>query len=149
MTCAFCEIISKTRQADIVYEDEEYVAFKDLVPDAEYHIQLIPKNHIKNVGECTKADIPMLRSMQQLGNTILRDQLSSDNNEHLLGTFRFGFHAPGNTSVDHLHCHCMAGKKKFSTFFTHNSLFPWFVAVDTVINRLSRFPENRKFLSKE
>ena len=146
--CVFCEIVAKTRTANIVYEDDEYMAFHDILPDAEYHLQLIPKTHVKNLGACTKEDIPMLRTIESIGKQVLTDILTKDNKTHLLGTFRFGFHAPANTSVDHLHCHCIAGERKWKTFITHNKMFPWFICLETAVLRLSRLAANQTYQQK-
>jgi histidine triad (HIT) family protein len=46
--CIFCKIASKQIPADIVYEDENYIAFKDINPKAPVHILIIPKKHIES-----------------------------------------------------------------------------------------------------
>lgn len=49
--CIFCEIVAKKIPAEILYEDEFILAFKDINPKAKFHLLLIPKIHIKNLFE--------------------------------------------------------------------------------------------------
>lgn len=48
MDCIFCKIAKKEISTDLVYEDENYVAFYDIHPQAPTHILIIPKKHIEN-----------------------------------------------------------------------------------------------------
>jgi len=55
--CVFCKIINKEIPAEIVYEDEKFLAFCDIRPRSPGHVQVIPKSHyrwvwdVPNVGE--------------------------------------------------------------------------------------------------
>lgn len=46
--CVFCKIVDKQIPAEIVYEDDKYLAFKDINPKAPIHILIIPKKHIES-----------------------------------------------------------------------------------------------------
>lgn len=46
--CVFCKIVNKEIPADIVYEDDLILAFKDIAPQAKVHVLIIPKEHIPN-----------------------------------------------------------------------------------------------------
>lgn len=48
--CAFCRIIEKTAAAHIVYEDEENVAFLDILPLRKGHTLVVPKKHIQQLS---------------------------------------------------------------------------------------------------
>ena len=48
--CVFCKIVNKEIKADILFEDQAIVAFKDVVPKAPVHILIIPKQHIEKVS---------------------------------------------------------------------------------------------------
>ena len=43
--CIFCRIVAKEVQSDIVYEDEEVVAFRDINPQAPVHVLIVPRKH--------------------------------------------------------------------------------------------------------
>ena len=49
--CLFCNIIQKKISADIVFENETILAFKDIQPQAPIHILIIPKVHISSLSE--------------------------------------------------------------------------------------------------
>ena len=51
MDCLFCKIVNKEIPADVVYEDKEVIAFKDINPQAPIHILVIPKEHIFKLAD--------------------------------------------------------------------------------------------------
>lgn len=59
--CIFCKIIKKEIPADIVYEDEEIIAFKDIQPAAPIHILVIPKKHIPSLAYLENEDEALIR----------------------------------------------------------------------------------------
>lgn len=59
--CIFCKIIRKEIPADIVYEDEEIIAFKDIQPAAPIHILVIPKKHIPSLAYLENEDEALIR----------------------------------------------------------------------------------------
>jgi len=56
----FAKIIRKEVPAQIVYEDDRALAFKDIHPAAPFHVLVIPKQEIANVGAMTEADAPLV-----------------------------------------------------------------------------------------
>lgn len=54
--CLFCAIASKERPAQLVYEDEQVVAFDDVNPKATTHLLVVPKRHIEHLGTAGVAD---------------------------------------------------------------------------------------------
>ena len=54
--CIFCKIINREIPSDIVYEDDEVIAFKDIRPVTPVHILVIPKKHISSLVELTEED---------------------------------------------------------------------------------------------
>ncbi|MFH1877855.1 MAG: histidine triad nucleotide-binding protein [Candidatus Omnitrophota bacterium] len=58
--CLFCKIINKTIKADIVYEDDELIAFNDIAPQAPVHILVVPKLHIPSLNDLSagEQDLP-------------------------------------------------------------------------------------------
>ena len=49
--CLFCKIVEKKIPADIVYESENIIAFKDIEPKAPIHCLIIPKKHISTIND--------------------------------------------------------------------------------------------------
>ena len=54
--CIFCKIVNKEIPAEIIYEDENYIAFKDINPKAPIHILIIPKKHLESFHLITSDD---------------------------------------------------------------------------------------------
>ena len=54
--CAFCRIVTKESPAEIEYEDDEVMAFRDLYPKAPIHLLIIPKRHIESVARLEPGD---------------------------------------------------------------------------------------------
>ncbi len=53
--CIFCKIVAKTVPSDIVYEDDSFLAFMDIHPQAPGHVQVIPKDHYRYVWDVPNA----------------------------------------------------------------------------------------------
>lgn len=136
-SCVFCKIVRKEHQVDsVVYEDDDYIAFHDIRPDAEIHIQLIPKKHIKNINVLSKDDVSMLENMKEIGENIVNQQLEEKSKIQLSPLSKFVFHVPPYNSIEHLHLHCMGGKFKFKSKITHGNIFPWVMPINKLINKL-------------
>ena len=59
--CIFCKIVNKEIPSEILYEDEDILAFTDIEPEAPIHILVIPKKHIKSVIELEEHDSRLIR----------------------------------------------------------------------------------------
>lgn len=107
MNCLFCKIVNKEIPSEIVYEDEEVLAFKDIHPAAPIHILVIPKKHIASVIELTPEDEKIVGKIYTVINKIANQ----------LGFAEQGFRVivncgeDGGQEVGHLHFHVLAGKK--------------------------------------
>ena len=102
----FGKIILRQIPADIVYEDELMLAFRDVRPQAPVHVLLIPKKPIARIGEVGPEDQSLL------GHLLLQaPQIAKK-----LGVLETGFRLVINhgrdagESVPHLHCHLLAGR---------------------------------------
>ena len=49
--CIFCRIVAGEVPGDIVYQDEDFLAFRDILPKAPTHVLIIPKTHITSAAE--------------------------------------------------------------------------------------------------
>ncbi len=54
--CVFCKIVDKSIPADIVYENEKVVVFKDNKPKAPLHLLAVPRKHIATVNDIKEED---------------------------------------------------------------------------------------------
>jgi histidine triad (HIT) family protein len=58
--CLFCRIVARESAADIVYEDDAVVAFKDIYPKAPVHLLIVPRRHIASITELNPADAEII-----------------------------------------------------------------------------------------
>jgi len=102
----FSKIIDKQIPADIVYEDELCLAFRDVNPQAPVHILLVPKKPIDMLSNATVEDQALLGHMMLVVGKITRE-LKID------GAFRLVVNngKEGGQAVFHVHMHILAGRK--------------------------------------
>lgn len=103
--CIFCKIINKDIPADIVYEDDKIVAFRDAHPLAPVHILIIPKDHIQTIDDLEDRQESLIGKMVLTAKKIGRDENISEGGYKLL--FRVKKH--GGQEVDHIHLHLIGG----------------------------------------
>jgi len=102
--CVFCKIASKQIPVEPVYEDAEFIAFRDQHPQAPVHVLLIPKTHYATVLAVDDAGV--------LGRALLAvNRIATD-----LGLAEEGFRTVincrdnGGQTVYHLHLHLLGGR---------------------------------------
>ena len=103
----FQKIIDKEIPADIVYEDESVLAFRDIAPQAPVHVLIIPKKPIVNIATATTEDQNLLGHIVLVAAQIARD-LGVDDKGYRLVT---NINQDGGQSVYHLHFHLLAGRQ--------------------------------------
>jgi len=106
MTTLFGKVIRREIPADIVYEDELCLAFRDINPQAPTHVLLIPKKEIAKLSSADGADQALLGHMMLAAAKVAR-QLGVED------AFRLVVNngAEAGQSVFHLHLHILAGRK--------------------------------------
>lgn len=104
--CLFCKIASKELPAEIVWEDEEIIAFKDIKPVAPIHILLIPKKHIASMNEVTEEDIKILGKMQIVASKLAKLLNISEAGYRLVSNCG----EQGGQTVFHIHYHLLGGR---------------------------------------
>jgi histidine triad (HIT) family protein len=102
----FSKIINREIPADIVYEDDLCLAFRDIAPEAPVHILLIPKQPIVKVSDATEADQSLLGHLLLRAGDIAKEQGYGD-------AFRLVVNngVEAGQTVFHLHIHILAGRK--------------------------------------
>ena len=70
--CLFCKIVNKEIPADIVYEDEKFLSFKDINPIAPQHLLIIPKKHILSLDQSQDSDNILLGELLLTARKIAR-----------------------------------------------------------------------------
>ena len=100
--CLFCKIIDRQIPAQIVYEDEQMLAFKDIAPKAPVHVLLIPKRHITSLEQAQPQDAQLLQSMLMTLPKLAKKLGLNDGFRTVLNTG-----AGGGQEVYHLHFHLL------------------------------------------
>lgn len=102
--CIFCRIVAKELPADVVYEDEQILAFRDIKPVAPVHILVIPKRHIKSLQDAQPADEQLLGALLGVARQVAAEQ-------NLAG-YRVATNIgkDGGQVVGHLHLHVIGGR---------------------------------------
>jgi histidine triad (HIT) family protein len=108
MSTIFSKIINKEIPADIVYETDNLLAFKDIRPQAPVHVLIIPKIEIPKVTDVNGSKhSALLGDMIDAANKIAKDLGIADDGFRLV----FNCGNNGGQEVYHLHLHLLGGRK--------------------------------------
>lgn len=104
--CLFCRIIAKELPAEIVHENDEVLAFKDINPAAPTHVLVIPKRHIASAQDLSASDGDLLGQIFEV-----MAQIASAGGVE--GGYRIvtNVGADAGQSVHHLHFHLLGGRE--------------------------------------
>ena len=103
----FEKICDKEIPADIVYEDDQVVAFRDIAPKAPTHVLVIPRKPIPRINEAQPEDQALLGHLLLKAAEVARSLgLSEDGFRLVLNNGR-----DAGETVPHLHCHILGGRK--------------------------------------
>ena len=104
--CLFCRIVAHQSPADIEYEDEQVLAFKDIYPKAPVHILIVPKRHIASIMEAESGDALVLGRCLLVARTLGEAKGFAERGYRV--AVRCG--PEGGQVVYHLHVHFTAGR---------------------------------------
>lgn len=107
MDCLFCKMADGRIKPDIVYEDDQVLAFRDIMPQAPVHVLLIPKKHVANLDALTTADTALAGHLLLTAGRIARDLGLADNGYRLVNNCN----RHGGQTVYHLHLHLLGGRQ--------------------------------------
>lgn len=102
--CLFCKIAARTIAVDAVFEDDEFLAFRDLNPQAPVHILLIPKRHYATVMDMDDRAI-MGRALEAVQQTAIKLGLDEEGFRTVLNC-----RDNGGQTVYHVHFHILGGR---------------------------------------
>ncbi len=104
--CLFCKMIAGEIKPDIVYENEDVFAFKDVNPQAPVHILIIPKKHISTINDLEEEDIATQGKLFIAAKTIAQDSGFAEQGYRTV----MNCNAMAGQSVYHIHLHLLAGR---------------------------------------
>ncbi len=106
MDCVFCKIAAGTIPADVVYSDEELIAFRDIHPMAPVHDVLVPRKHIESVNGLSASDLPLAGRMLLAAGKIAKKEGIAESGYRLA----INCGPDGTQVVPHLHLHILGGR---------------------------------------
>jgi len=101
----FQKIIDREIPADIVYEDDQCLAFRDVSPQAPTHVLVIPKKPIPSVDDLAEEDAPLLGHLWIVIRNLATEFKLGDGYRVVVNCGQ-----DGGQSVDHLHYHLLGGR---------------------------------------
>jgi histidine triad (HIT) family protein len=104
--CIFCKIISGDISGDIIYQDDDVLAFRDLNPQAPTHFLLIPKKHIATINDLQTEDAALMGKLYLAAKRIAKDQGIEESGYRTV----MNCNADGGQSVYHIHLHVLGGR---------------------------------------
>ena len=107
MDCIFCQIMAGKIPADILYQDEEVIAFRDINPVAPTHLLIIPKKHIPSLGHLSEAESSLIGDMVNTANQLAKREGISESGYRLV----INCGKQGGQLVPHLHLHLLGGRQ--------------------------------------
>ena len=105
--CLFCRIVAGEIPSDIVYQDEKFLAFRDIEPQAPRHVLVVPKLHIASLTELAEGQQGLVGCLIVLAKNLAEKE----------GIARSGYRLvincghEGGQSIPHLHLHLIGGRR--------------------------------------
>lgn len=107
MDCIFCQIAAGKVPSEILYQDEEVIAFRDINPQAPAHLVIIPKRHIPSLVHLSEEELPLIGHMVNAANELAKKEGISESGYRLV----MNCGEEGGQLVPHLHLHLLGGRK--------------------------------------
>ena len=104
--CLFCKIRDGEIPADLVYQNDEVLAFNDVNPQAPTHLLIIPKKHVSTVNDVNQEDEVMMGKLFSAAKQIAAEKGLSDDGYRLVVNCNEG----AGQTVFHIHMHLLAGR---------------------------------------
>lgn len=105
--CLFCKMANGEIHPDIVHEDDEILAFRDISPQAPTHVLIIPKKHISTLNDAQPDDAALLGRLLLVGRQIAQESGVAEDGYRLVTNCN----AAAGQSVFHIHVHLLAGRQ--------------------------------------
>jgi histidine triad (HIT) family protein len=104
--CLFCRILSGDIPADVIYESDSAIAFRDINPQAPTHVLIIPRKHIATINDIAEEDHALVGSLYSAAKAVAAEEGFS--NEGYRAVMNCN-EAAGQT-VFHIHLHLLGGR---------------------------------------
>jgi histidine triad (HIT) family protein len=106
-TCIFCRIIAGEIPSDVVYRDEQLVAFRDIHPLAPIHILIVPRVHIASLNDVGKRDAGLIGHLMLVAKQLAEREKTAQRGYRVV----VNSGPDGGQVVPHLHFHLLGGRR--------------------------------------
>ena len=106
MSCLFCKLAKGEINIDIVYDDDEIIAFRDINPQAPHHILVIPRRHIATVNDARPEDTALIGKLTLTAQQVAKELDVANDGYRLV----MNCNNHGGQTVFHIHLHLLAGR---------------------------------------
>jgi len=104
--CLFCKMVAGEIQPDVVYEDEEVLAFRDVNPQAPTHVLVIPKTHIATTNDLNGENAAIVGKLYLAARQIAEEEGIAGPGYRMV----MNCNAGAGQSVYHIHLHVLGGR---------------------------------------
>lgn len=104
--CTFCKIAKGEVPAQVVFANDELIAFEDISPAAPVHLLIIPKRHIATLNDLSPADAQVVGNMFLCAKNLARERNVSEAGYRTVMNCMSG----AGQSVYHIHLHVLGGR---------------------------------------
>lgn len=106
--CLFCKIVNGEIPSEFLYEDDEFVVFRDINPHAPVHLLIVPKKHIRSINDLEEQDSVLVGKSFSLAKQMATAQGVNESGYKLL----FNVEKGGGQEIFHIHLHLLGGWEK-------------------------------------
>ncbi|HET7307634.1 MAG TPA: histidine triad nucleotide-binding protein [Gammaproteobacteria bacterium] len=104
--CLFCKIIAGELPGDIVFQNDEFVAFRDINPQAPTHLLIVPRRHIPTLNDLTDKDAGLTGRLSLVAKELAtREGIAEDGYRVVMNC-----NAGAGQTVWHIHMHLLGGR---------------------------------------
>ena len=104
--CLFCRILNGDIPADIIFESETAIGFRDINPQAPTHVLIIPRKHISTINDLEDDDKELVGELHLAAKHIAADEGLSESGYRVVMNCNEG----AGQSVFHIHLHLLGGR---------------------------------------
>ena len=107
MSTIFSKIINKEIHADILFENDKILAFRDISPQAPVHFLVIPKKEIRTINDLNEEDKSLIGELFMVAKEIAKKEGISEKGYRTI----FNCNEHGGQTVYHIHLHVLGGRQ--------------------------------------
>ncbi|RJP69741.1 MAG: histidine triad nucleotide-binding protein [Candidatus Abyssobacteria bacterium SURF_17] len=105
--CIFCKIATGELKSDKIYEDDEFVGFRDIQPEAPVHIIVIPKKHVATMNDVPESETKLFGGLLKACQKAAGKLKVAENGYRVV----INCNKDGGQFILHLHAHLLGGRE--------------------------------------